>query len=178
MAARRKRRRSSEESYDDLIGGLELSEPQRVFMRARWLDQLLWTERAARRAHHWYHALRLTTIIGALVVPALVGLNLDGGLKGAIAVTTFGVSLLVACCAGIDEFFRFGERWRHYRRVAEQLKSEGWSFFQLSGPYRRFNPHHTKAYPVFASRVEAVLQSDVEVYFTEVAQDTQEKEPD
>jgi hypothetical protein len=177
MAARRKRR-TSEESYEELVEGLDLGEQQRVFMRARWLDQVQYMERAAKRAHHWYHALRLTTIVGALVVPALVGVNLAGGLDEALAVTVFAVSLLVAISAGIDEFFRFGERWRHYRRVAEQLKSEGWSFFQLSGPYRRFNPSHRKAYPLFASRVEVLLQSDVEVYFTEVAQDTQEKEPE
>ena len=169
-------RGSREGAYEELIEGLDLGERERVFMRRRWLDQLLWTERAAKRAHHWYHALRLTTIVGALVVPALVGVNVTEGVEPVVASTTFAVSLLVAICAGVDEFFHFGERWRHYRQVAEQLKTEGWHFFQLSGPYRRFNPDHAAAYPLFAGRVEAIIQRDVEVYFTEVAQETQEKE--
>jgi hypothetical protein len=167
---------SLEDTYGALIDSLELGERERRFMRLRWLDQLAWTERAAERANRWYHVLRATTVVGALVVPALVGLQVDGDLRPYAVGAAFSISLIVAICAGLEGFFRFGERWRHYRENAELLKSEGWSFLQLSGPYRRFNPHHAAAYPTFAGRVETLIQRDVEIYLTEVAREREEQQ--
>ena len=80
----------------------------------------------------------------------------------------FGLGLTVAICAATQEFFKFGDRWRHYRRIAETLKSEGWQYFQRSGPYRRFQTH-LEGYPTFAARVEALFQGEVQIYLTEVA---------
>ncbi len=80
----------------------------------------------------------------------------------------FGLGLTVAICAATQEFFKFGDRWRHYRRIGETLKSEGWQYFQRSGPYRRFQTH-LEGYPTFAARVEALFQGEVQIYLTEVA---------
>ena len=63
-------------------------------------------------------------------------------------------------------------RWRHYRRTVEALKSEGWQFFQLSGPYA--NMTHVQAYPAFAARVEELSREEVETYMTQVAKDKKE----
>jgi Protein of unknown function (DUF4231) len=164
-----------EDTYAELIDTLELGERERRFMRLRWLDQLAWLERAAARASRWYHLLRATTVVGALIVPALVGLQVDGGVRPYAVGASLVISLVVATCAGVEGFFRFGERWRHYRESAELLKSEGWSFLQLSGRYRRFNPHHTAAYPTFAGRVEELIQRDVETYVTEVAREREDE---
>ena len=74
----------------------------------------------------------------------------------------------------MEEFFHYGERWRHYRRTVELLKIEGWQFFQLSTPYRRYK-NHAEAYPVFAARVEGIIQPSVEVYITEVVREKEEE---
>lgn len=50
--------------------------------------------------------------------------------------STFGLSQIVAISAAIEEFFHYGERWRHYRRTVESMKTQGWQFSQLTGPYR------------------------------------------
>ena len=60
---------------------------------------------------------------------------------------TFAVSLVVALSAAVEGFFRFGDRWRHYRSLVEELKSEGWSFHELSGPYRADGATHESAIP-------------------------------
>ena len=83
----------------------------------------------------------------------------------------------MAISAAVEEFFRYGERWQHYRRTAELLKMEGWHFFQLSGPYRRFDSH-AEAYRAFAARVEDIIQPSVEVYFSEVASEKAERRED
>lgn len=159
------------------IGGLALSDMQKRFLRGRWLDQVAWMEGKAAEAQRRYYWLRLTTVIGAVMVPALVSLQtLDTELgRGAQALSVL-VSLIVAVSAAIEQFFDFGGRWQHYRRTVEQLKTEGWSFLQLSGRYADVATH-ALAYPAFADRVEHIIQSDVEVFVTELAVKDERDQP-
>ncbi|WP_446402133.1 DUF4231 domain-containing protein [Coleofasciculus sp. C1-SOL-03] len=41
-------------------------------METRWLDQVLWLEERATKAQRCYYFLRLLTIIGGVIVSALV----------------------------------------------------------------------------------------------------------
>lgn len=152
-----------------LIEALELPELNKQFLRARWLEQVIWMDEKAWNSVFRHNVLRLTTIIGGVIVPALVSLNVGDGSVTAIKTLTYIVSLVVALSAAVEEFFHYGERWRHYRRTVEALKSEGWQFFQLSGPYA--NMTHAHAYPAFATRVEQLSQEEVETYMTQVAKD-------
>jgi SLOG in TRPM, prokaryote/Protein of unknown function (DUF4231) len=160
-----------------LIGELGLPTLRRHSLRSRWLDQVLWVEQRATHNRDRYYLWRLVTIIGGVVVPALVTLNLTGTAGTGVRWATFAVSLLVAVSAAVEGFFRYGERWRHYRRTAELLKSEGWQFFQLTGPYRRHHTH-AAAYPLFAGRVEGILDQDVDAYVTTVVSEPAGRQPD
>jgi len=165
----------SKEDLQNLIGELDLSDLQRRSLQTRWLDQVLWMESRVNRSQTMYYVLRLTTIIGGVIVPALVSLRLGGGTGATVGWVVFVISLLVAISAAVEGLFRFGERWRHYRRTSELLKSEGWQFFQLSGPfYDRYNSH-AEAYRTFAARVEDISRLEVEAYITSVAREKQEK---
>ena len=158
---------------DQLISAIELPELNKQFLRVRWLEQIMWMEEKALDALWWHRVLRLTTIIGGVIVPALVSWTVGDG-SDLIKTITFLVSLVVALSAAVEEFYRYGERWRHYRRMVEALKSEGWQFLQLSGPYVKMT--HTLAYPVFATRVEELSREEVERYMTQVAKDKKEEE--
>jgi Protein of unknown function (DUF4231) len=161
----------SKKELGGLIDELELSELRKRFLRSRWLDQMLWLEDKAKQNQRRYYSLRLTTIIAGVVVPALVGLNVRReSVTSALAWVTFALSLAVALAAALDGFFRFGDRWRNYRRTAEALKSQGWQFLQLAGPYAGFQSH-SKAYPVFAGQIEALIQQDVEAFITQVVRE-------
>jgi hypothetical protein len=158
---------------DQLITAIELPELNKQFLRARWLEQIMWMEEKALDALWWYRVLRLATIIGGVIVPALVSWTVGDG-DDLIKALTFIVSLVVALSAAVEEFFRYGERWRHYRRTVESLKSEGWQFLQLSGPY--VNMTHSHAYPAFATRVEELSREEVDRYMTQVAKDKKEED--
>ena len=82
-------------------------------------------EDRAEQVRDWYYRLRLTTIVGGVIIPALVSLNFAGGFAVVVGWITFGISLLVAISAAVKEFFHYGERWRHYRQTGEALKHEG-----------------------------------------------------
>ena len=158
---------------DQLITAIELPELNKQFLRARWLEQIMWMEEKALDALWWYRVLRLATIIGGVIVPALVSWTVGDG-DDLMKALTFIVSLVVALSAAVEEFFRYGERWRHYRRTVESLKSEGWQFLQLSGPY--VNMTHSQAYPAFATRVEELSREEVDRYMTQVAKDKKEED--
>ena len=137
------------EDFNKLFAGMKLGDVQRHFLRSRWLDQVLWMEGKANFSRARHYLLRVTTIVGGVILPALVSLNINTTLKvnnietntrlrDVIIWSTFGLSQIVAISAAIEEFFHYGERWRHYRRTVESLKSQGWQFSQLTGPYLKY----------------------------------------
>ena len=160
-----------------LIDALELTDLQKRFLRSRWLDQVLWMEGRADHARNRYYLFRLTTIILGVIIPVLVGLNIEGPIGAILRYGIVVLGLLVAITASLEEFFRYGERWRHYRQTVEWLKIEGWRFFQLSDPYRKYKTH-PEAYPIFADRVEDLLRQDVNVYVSEIVRSKEGKEAD
>src|SRR5258706_6369195 len=117
---------TTQQSYDAalkqelgaLIDAVELPDLQKRFLRLRWLDQTLWAERRAGEARNRYYALRMIAIIGGVLVPALIGFKLPWA-QAAIDCSTFIISLVVAISLALDSFFRWGERWTHYRRMSE-----------------------------------------------------------
>jgi hypothetical protein len=166
------------DDLDQLISALDISELHKHSLRSRWLDQVLWLEKKASRCQRWYYILRLIAIVGGVIVPALVGLNLANNQFAAGFVqgtTTFVLSMIVAICVATEEFFHFGERWRHYRSTAERLKIEGWQFFQLAGPYQTFKDHK-EAYSSFATHTESIHQREVDVYISEVVKEKKKEE--
>jgi hypothetical protein len=161
--------------FGNLIDGLELSPMQKRFLTSRWLDQVVWMEGRAGMAQRRYYRLRMITVAGAIIVPALVSLTtLDDWPGQAAQVMLWIVSLVVAVSAAIEGFFQFGQRWRNYRGTVERLKMEGWLYLQSAGPYA--GASHGESYGAFAARVEELIQSDVDVYLTEVAAERQKQE--
>jgi hypothetical protein len=161
--------------FNQLFDSLNLGEVQNHFLRSRWLDQLLWMEGKANQARDRYYFLRLTTIMGGVILPALISFNTGNAkAKEVIFWSTFGISQVVAMSAAIEEFFHYGERWRHYRRTSESLKTQAWQFSQLTGVYRNYT-NHDEAFNVFAGQIEDIIQRDVEVYSTQIVQDQKDE---
>jgi Protein of unknown function (DUF4231) len=161
------------ETFGTQIEGLDALTPaQRAYLSSRWLDQLSWLEAKSAKAQRRYYALRMVTVVGAVMIPALVGLDgLADPWDDIVRAATWIVSLVTAASAAVEGFFRFGERWRTYRRTAEQLKTEGWLYLQLAGRYGVDGAGHNSLYSAFVNRVEEIVTSDVEVYLTEIAAD-------
>lgn len=156
------------QEFSDLITETELSELQKRFLKGRWLDQLLWLEKRSIQSQTFYYRLRLLTIIGSVIIPALASLSLRETGHAIVGWLTFFLSQTVAISAAIEEFFGYGERYRNYRQTAEQMKTEGWQFLQLSGNYRDFQSHQ-EAYTSFSSRVESILQQEIKGYIASIA---------
>ena len=152
---------------EDLVEQLDLSEEQKLLLRSRWLDQMRWMSVKARVARRRHLTLRWIMISGGVILPSLVSFSLGAGQSEGVRWLTFGVSLAVALLATTEEVFHFGDTWHHYRRTAELLKSAGWQFMQLTGPYARASTH-AAALPAFTRRVEEILAENVDEYFGRV----------
>lgn len=156
--------------YDKLINSLKLNEEQKNFLTSRWLDQVLWMEGRAKPCQQKYYLLRIAAIAGGILVPALGAFAKDNSwAQGAVVI----IGLLVALATALEEFFKFGERWRHYRRVIEALKHEWWSYYGLCGPYAGME--HAAGFSSFADKVEALLAADVEAFLTKLAAEAKQK---
>ena len=162
------------DEFGAIIDGLDLDDQRRRVLRLRWLDQLVWLERKAAEAQRRYYRLRVVTVVGAVIVPALVSAQaIDGTVGGVAQAAAIVVSLIVAVCAALEQFFHFGERWQHYRATAERVKSEGWLYFQRAGAYGRDGATAADLFPSFATRLEEILQAEVGLYLTDVTAERQ-----
>jgi hypothetical protein len=157
-----------------LIDGLQLDDFKKRVLKGRWLDQVEWLGKRSRETRDRYYRLRVIAIVGGILTPILVSVGQvdKWGWMGWVAMA---VGAVVAVAVGIEGFFRYGDRWRNYRGSCEVLKSEGWSFFQLTGPYGRYNTH-ADAYEHFAGRVESIIQADVQTYITEIVAERDKKD--
>ncbi len=153
---------------EEMIELLQITDTQKRFLRSRWHDQVKWMETKARQTQIRYYALRMTAIVGGVIVPALVGLNFSDAWNETVRAAAFVLGLLVAISVAVEEFFHYGERWRHYRSTVEMLKSEGWQFFQLSGRYSEYD-RHKDAYRKFADHVEQIIGAEVSKFITQVS---------
>ena len=61
--------------------------------------------------------------------------------------------------------------------VVEQLKTEGWQFFGLSGKYEDY-PNHQTAYKNFSKSIESIKRKQVEQEFSNGKGDSKKKKFD
>jgi hypothetical protein len=163
-----------ESEWGGLIDALRLSDLRKRMLKSRWLDQVIWLEGRTSRDRDWYYCLRLTAIIGGILIPICVTVSQVSSL-GWVAWVATALGALVAIASAVEEFFHYGERWRNFRNTVELLKIEGWHFFQLSGPYSR-RKSHAHAYEKFAARVEEIIHRDVQIYISEVVGEREVKD--
>jgi hypothetical protein len=153
--------------FGGTIDQLAISAFQKEALRHRWLAQIRFMDQEARRSQRANYYLRFGALIASVTVPAMLGLSIKGAIGTTLRWTVFGLSLVVALTTALDAYLHFGERWGHYRSLAEALKSEGWQFLQLGGRYGVFDSH-VAAYPAFVGRVEEIGAADVQAFFTKV----------
>ena len=105
---------------------------ERRYLMVRWRPQVLLAKRRVDSNRRWYYSWRVPTVVGALLLPPLASPTVEASWA---RWTALGVSLVVAICTALESTFRFGNRWRLYRRMLDELRSEGWAYAYRTGPY-------------------------------------------
>lgn len=151
------------------IAALQLGASQINYLSARWLDQVRWLDGKAVDCQRRYYRSRRSILVCSALVPVLLGAA-EGYTP--LRIAAGGLSLVVTLAAGWEAFFRYGDRWRHYRAIAERLRREGWLYIERSGPYADY-PSHARAHAAFVLNAEQILADDVEQFVSRIAAEPQ-----
>jgi uncharacterized protein DUF4231 len=144
------------------LGKLELPETQQQALRTRYIGYIDWLEDAATRCRRGHYLIRFTAAIGGVAVTSMSSAEVLGDPGGAVKWILLGTSLSVGIALALDGFLNLGERWRHYRRAVETLKSQGWRFIQRTNPYTSLSD--ADAARIFAARVEDLIDEETGGY--------------
>jgi len=150
---------------DALIRNLgNLAGDQRDYLQERWRPQVIRAKKrveANRRNYYWW---RLPTVLGAVSLPPLASPTVEAPWARWAALV---VSLIVAACTAVEGLYRFGNRWRLYRRMLDELRREGWAYaYKIGAPYEEAEA--AKTFLSFVRRSEDILRRYGEEYITDV----------
>lgn len=147
---------------EEAIARLDLSDTQHRALRARYIGYVDWLERAALRSRRGHYVMRMTAAVGGVIVASMSSAEVLGNPGGAVKWILLGTSLAVGVSLAVDGFLNLGERWRHYRRSVEALKSQGWRFVQRTDRYAGLDDR--AAALMFAAAVEDLIDEETGSY--------------
>ena len=166
-----------------VIDQLSLEARQKAFIKARWLNCVLWWDRQSKKSKAPQQNLRAAAAIAGVLTFALVGTSLGNVvLSFSFQLLTFALSLILMVCLAPEGVYHFGTIWREKRDACERIKSEGFRFFQLTGRHGEREAHQAigpnrpvwgpkEAYRDFANRVEDLIESEISTYIRAVSED-------
>ena len=168
------------EEYDDsyanqvngIINTLELeSETDRRILKSRFLAEVLKYEKRKEHTKKYYNIFRFIVTIGSIFLPAILSIGqmdpakLPANFDQITYWSSWTISLMVTASNGFLQLFSLDKNYFEYALTTEQLKTEGWQFFQLSGKYED-DETHQEAYKVFCKSVENIKRKQVEKEFS------------
>lgn len=160
-----------EKSYDKSI------------IKYRFLDEISFYEQKRDHTKKYYNAFRFIVTTGSILLPAILSMGqmdpnkLPKNFDMVSYWASWTISLLVTASNGFLQLFSLDKNYFAYSMVVEQLKTEGWQFFGLSGKYEDYETHQ-QAYKVFSKSIESIKRKQVEQEFSNGKGDSKKKKFD
>ena len=167
---------STDLRYDDsyanqvntIIDTLDLdSETDRGILKSRFLSEVVDYERRKLKTKKYYDIFRFIVTIGSILLPAILSLGqmdpakLPKNFDQWTYWSSWTISLMVTASNGFLQLFSLDKNYFEYALTTEQLKTEGWQYFQLSGKYED-DESHQEAYKAFSKSIENIKRKQVE----------------
>ena len=159
------------ENVSGIIDDIELSRPyDKAIIKHRFLDEITYYEKKRDETKRYYNTFRFIVTTGSILLPAVLSM---GQMDPAKLPKNFDIisywfswtiSLLVTGSNGFLQLFSLDKNYFNYSMVVEQLKTEGWQYFGLSGKYEDY-PNHQSAYKSFSKSVESIKRKQIEQEF-------------
>ena len=156
---------------NEIINTLELdSETDRSILKSRFLSEVINYEKRKLKTKKYYNIFRFIVTTGSILLPAILSLGqmdpakLPAHFDQITYWTSWTISLMVTASNGFLQLFSLDKNYFEYALTTEQLKTEGWQFFQLSGKYED-DESHKEAYKVFSKSIENIKRKQVEKEF-------------
>jgi len=155
----------------DIIDTLELeSETDKSILKSRFVGEVLHYEKRRDDVKKYYNVFRFIVTTGSILLPALLSIGqmdptkLPNNFPAISYWTAWSISLMVTASNGFLQLFSLDKNYFEFAITTEQLKTEGWQFFQLSGKYEDCESHK-EAYKSFNKSVENIKRKQVEKEF-------------
>ena len=166
------------QNITEIIENLHLNTSNdNLMLKNRFLEQVLYYERKRDRVKVFYNIFRFIVTTGSILLPALLSVGqmdpskLPRNFESISYWFSWGISLSVTASNGFLQLFVLDKNYFTYSIVTEQLKTEGWQFFQLSGKYDQFD-EHIECYKLFCKSIEGIKRKQVEQEFSSGKADT------
>ena len=162
---------NSNEEYNDsyanqvneIINTLELdSETDRSILKSRFLSEVINYEKRKLKTKKYYNIFRFIVTTGSILLPAILSLGqmdpakLPAHFDQISYWASWTISLMVTASNGFLQLFSLDKNYFEYALTTEQLKTEGWQFFGLSGKYEDYQTHQ-EAYKAFSKSIESIF---------------------
>jgi hypothetical protein len=157
---------------NEIINTLELdSETDRSILKSRFLSEVIKYEQRKMQTKKYYDIFRFIVTTGSILLPAILSLGqmdpakLPKNFDQITYWTSWTISLSVTAANGFLQLFSLDKNYFEYSLTTEQLKTEGWQYFQLSGKYEDDKTHQA-AYKDFSKSIENIKRKQVEKEFS------------
>jgi len=155
-----------------IIDTLELeSQTDKNILKSRFLSEVIQYENRKNHTKKYYDIFRFLVTTGSISLPAVLSMGqMDPEKlpKNFDQITYWGswfISLIVTASNGFLQLFSLDKKYFEYSLTTEQLKTEGWQYFQLSGKYEDYESHK-EAYKAFSKSIENIKRKQVEKEFS------------
>ena len=153
---------------DKIIDTLVLdSETDRGILKSRFLSEVVEYENRKLKTKKYYDIFRFIVTTGSILLPAILSLGqmdpakLPKNFDQITYWASWTISLMVTASNGFLQLFSLDKNYFEYALTTEQLKTEGWQYFQLSGKYED-DESHKDAYKAFSKSIENIKRKQVE----------------
>ena len=170
------------ERVNDIINNLVLkkSPSDNEIIKNRFLYEVMNYEYKRDNVQKYYNGLRFVMTIGSILLPAILSIGqmdptkLPKNFDTITYWTSWSLSLTITACNGFLQLFSLDKNYIAYSLVVEQLKTEGWQYFQLSGKYENAQ-NHGQAFKQFCKSVEGVKRKQIEQEYNGKGEDKKNK---
>ena len=161
----------------EIVKTLQLSDDSkknatdRAILKNRFLSEVLTYEGRRDHTKRYYNVFRFMVTTGSILLPAILSIGqmdpakLPPNFESISYWSAWTISLMVTISNGFLQLFSLDKNYFEYAITTEQLKTEGWQFFQLSGKYEDYKTHE-EAYKSFSKSVENIKRKQVEKEFS------------
>ena len=168
-------------NVDGIVDELDLENTyDKSIIKFRFLEEISFYEEKRDNTKKYYNAFRFIVTTGSIILPAILSMGqmdpakLPKNFDMISYWASWTISLMVTGSNGFLQLFSLDKNYFAYSMVVEQLKTEGWQFFGLSGKYEDY-PSHQEAYKVFSKSIESIKRKQVEQEFANGKGDSKKK---
>jgi len=150
-------------------------------LKTRFVNEVGYYERKRDKTKKYYNVFRFIVTTGSILLPAILSIGqmdpekLPRNFDQVTYWSSWSISLLVTISNGFLQLFSLDKNFFSYSLVVEQLKTEGWQYFGLSGKYEDYDKHDKESYKEFCKAVENIKRKQVEAEFQGKGNNTKKK---